>query len=58
MDPYRTPGVVETTEERRAKLRAELDMLRALNANGRPPEELARMRRRADEIVRLLEELR
>lgn len=57
-DPYRTPGAVETIERRRGKLRSELMMLQMLNANGRTPEELARMQARINELVRLLGALR
>jgi hypothetical protein len=57
-DPYRTPGAVETAEQRRARYQSELHALMAMNANGRPASELVAMRKRIAELQRLLSELR
>jgi hypothetical protein len=53
-DPYRMPGSVQTSQEREAQLRQELQMLYALNTVGVPPEVTKQRRARIDEIRRLL----
>lgn len=52
--PYRTLGEQLSDGERRKRWQAELDYLNLLNAVGRKPDELAKMRKRAEELRRLL----
>jgi hypothetical protein len=57
-DPYRTPGKVETIEQRREKLRQRLLMLQSFNGANMTAEQRRRWNAEYDRLYELLHSLR